>query len=234
VRIWRLWDPRDDTFAEPSLRGAWSKATGELCPECTASSQHRVQPLIIEWESGSDLIGDFAASGFASDFVVKRKVGKELLKHFQGFELGPVEMPQNRKFRRPARLTRRTKPRVWLPYEGPELCELWVTALVPLERHRSTIKLVRKCDACGDERYEVTGVESYQSRFNLERKDLDIWHIPRTPGEGLFVRAEDLKGRDIFRVKEFDGWDMCTDRVKDFIEEQSFTNISFLEMGEVI
>jgi hypothetical protein len=38
----------------------------------------------------------------------------------------------------------------------------------------------------------------------------------------------------IFRVAEFPGWILCTDEVKQLIESHGFTNVSFLEMGEVL
>ena len=232
--IWRLFDPRDPTFAEAGWRGAWSESTGQLCPECTASPQHRVQPLILEWEPGSDRIGDFTCTGICDGFAVTEPVGMELQRRFKGFELGPVEMIQAPKLKRPKRLTRRTKPRVWLPYTGSRLYELWLTTWVHMDRERTTAKLVRRCSTCGRERYELRGMEKTESKWDIERREGYDVHTPRTPGGGLYVGAAALEGADIFRVYEFSGWVFCTDRVKRFIEHQEFTNITFMEMGDAI
>ena len=59
-------------------------------------------------------------------------------------------------------------------------------------------------------------------------------HIPRSRGEGLFVRRAELGDADIFRIREFPGPIYCTDRVKDFIEASGFTNVDFLEVGDVV
>ena len=108
--IWRLEDPRDGRFAEAGWRGAWSE--GVSCPACSGSTQERTQPLIMEWEAGSDRIGDFTCTGVCSGFAVTEQVGTALRRHFEGFELGPVQMTQDGKLKKPKRITKRTKPRV--------------------------------------------------------------------------------------------------------------------------
>ena len=59
-------------------------------------------------------------------------------------------------------------------------------------------------------------------------------HTPRQPGKGIFVREADLGGADFFEVVEFPSRVLCTDRAKCFIEEQEFTNVTFLEVGDLI
>jgi hypothetical protein len=56
--------------------------------------------------------------------------------------------------------------------------------------------------------------------------------MPRITGKGIHINQEDLQGADIFGVYEVPGWIFCTERAKRTIEEQRFTNVSFLEVGE--
>jgi hypothetical protein len=53
---------------------------------------------------------------------------------------------------------------------------------------------------------------------------------PRVQGQGLFVPY--IQG--IFRVEEFPAWVFCTDNVKRLIEDREFSNVSFLQMGEIV
>jgi hypothetical protein len=169
------------------------------------------------------------------------RVAGELQRHSKGFELGPVEMVQSPKLKRPKRPTKRSKPRVWLPYEGPPLYELWLTSWTHMDAERTTAKLAWRCQQCGSERWELEGHEREEYDIVIHKGEDGVpeyesrtTHYPRISGKGLFVRSADLMGADIFGVHEFSGWLFCTDRVKTFIEENQFTNVAFLEMGEVI
>jgi len=234
VKIWRMQDPRDPKYAVAAWRGAWSVSDGKLCPECTASTQHRIQPIVIEWEPGSELIGDFTCAGICDGFIVKKSVGDELSRSFRGFELGSVRMIQHSKLRRPVRVTKRTKPRIWLPYEGPELCELWIPLMVPIDRARSTCHVAMRCSTCGRERYTVEGCERTEGHWDKHRRRYLSDRYPREPGKGAFVQMQHLHGAGIFRIRELRGWVFCTDDVKYLVEERQYTNISFLECGDVV
>ena len=230
--LWRLADPKDATFAAAAWRGAWSDGT--LCQECGSSTEDRIQPLIMEWEAGADRIGDFTCTGVCDGFAIVESVGRELQARFKGFELGPVKMIQQPSLTRPKRTTKQIQPRVWLPYAGPTLQELWVTAAVRMDAGRTTARLARRCTKCGEERYELRGMQRIDWNWDKAKRQMLYVHVPRAPGEGLYVRARDLRGADVFRVHEFSGWVLCTDSVKDFVEEAGFTNIRFMEMGDVI
>lgn len=69
--------------------------------------------------------------GFDADIVVTQCVA-EGLKKFGGFEVVPIEMVEDPKAKERDRVRRR-KPRVSLPYEGPNLFDLWITQIVPLD-----------------------------------------------------------------------------------------------------
>lgn len=230
MRLWRFRDPNDEQFAHASRLGSWSRSTG-VCPSCGASSQTRVKPLLLEWEPGSSLVGDFNVAGFDSDIAVTTRVIEDLIS-FGGFEAGPVEVAtvSTKKSGKPSRSK---SPRVALPYEGPTLNELWVTRSVQLDRKRSSLRIVSHCHSCGRRSYEVSGIEKRQSRWDPSRLAM-VWdRIPREAQKGIFVAESEIVGGEIFRVVEFPSWVLCTDRVRGAITQAGHTNVAFDEVGEM-
>ena len=224
--LWRFADPGDHRFASAGRRGSWTAEVG-VCPECTASRQRRVQPLILVWQPGSDVVGDFVWP--ANDVVAAERVLAVLQKHFTGFEPGPVEMIDDGAVRG----AKRGKPRVRLPYQGPPLYEVWVTASVHLDIERSSVELERRCGTCGTEFWQVYGVERWDTHFDMDRRELVRTKTERLPRAGIFVRGADLGGAAIFRMLEFPGAVFCTDAVRELIGKEGFSNAGFLEMGEI-
>jgi hypothetical protein len=182
------------------------------------------------WEPGSDVVGDFVWLGFGSEVVVTEHVLAVVQAHFEGFEPGPVEMVEEPD-QSPGK---RRKRRVPLPYRGPALHELWVTAWAHLDRDHSSVELERRCGTCGTEFWSVYGVERWDSDLVAGRGQLVRTKTERLPGAGIFVREADLGGADIFRVHKFPGWVFCTDSVRKLVEKEGFSNVAFLEMGDTI
>ncbi len=235
MKIWIIRDPVDFQFARANIQGTWLPIKNGLktCLGCTQPLQKRIKPLVIEWESGSNVIGDFLWPEFASIAVSERSF-KALESQFEGFKHGPVEMIQDPKLIRPKRITKRTTPRIWLPYEGMPLYELWVTSWVHIDMQKSSVIFEKRCSSCAQEFYMVTGIESSERSWNSYLGKMFEMRVPREPGQGIFIDETNLKGADIFRVHEFPAWTLCTDRVKDFIVKENFTNVTFFEMGEII
>jgi hypothetical protein len=175
------------------------------------------------------LIGDFTWPGFGGDIAITDLVVKAL-KDFGGFQAGPVEMFQDPNLQRAS--ASRRKPRVWLPYQGPALYDLWVTKRVHLDMERSSVRLVKECGTCRNRQYTVQGIERWETGWDKDRRESVKSHILRSRGLGLYVAEEALKGTGIFRTHEFPGWVLCTDPVKELVREEGFTNVSFLEVGE--
>ena len=214
MKLWRFSDPSDQRYARATRRGSWE-----------GNPARRVRPLIIEWEPDSDTVGDFTWPGFDSDIVITKRVGDALQKaQVSGFELAPVRMQENSQAAR----RRSKKPRVKLPYAGPELWDLWVTTWANIDRDRSSAVEVARPD--GSRYFEVSGVQRREVKLDQQRMDLRASLQPRVDGQGLFVPAI----RGIFRLHEFPGWVFCTDDVKRLIEGHGFTNVSFLEMGDAL
>jgi hypothetical protein len=227
VNIWRFSEPHDDRYARPGRRGSWTGGVGEVCPSCSSSLAVRAQPLVIAWEPGSDLIGDFSWPGFDSEVVVTDPV-LEGLRAIGGFEPGPVEVVED------PDAHEKPEKRVPFPYRGPRLHELWVTTSVSLDAERSSVELEHRCPTCGTERWEIYGVDRWDSYFDQDMKQLVRTKTQRLPNAGIFVNEADLAGAAIFRVNQAPAWILCTEKVRALVEEYKFSNVEFLDMGDTI
>ena len=162
---------------------------------------------------GSDVVGDFTSAGYGSDLMVTDRIRRDLSQRFPQLRFGEIRMEQNAKLKRPKKPNRRTKKRVWLPYEGPDLYELIAEQRVSIDAEASCARISKDCDTCGKTYWELTDATG-------------------KPGLGLQVNESALQGASIFRLLEFPTWLMFTDEAKEFILARAFTNISFLEMGK--
>lgn len=212
----------------PDPRGRYN--TLGACGTCGNWHVRDVPPLIIEWMPGSEVIGDFVwAHGHV---VVKASVIEALSERFHGAEAGPIEMWQDPRLHRPRRVTRRTKPRVWLPYEGPPLVELVVPATVKADESRSTLKDHWVCHECGRPSGEVPGIERKWGD-HLISGGITFQASPRQPGVGYLISSKEMGGLDFVRLYQAGGLILLTAPVKRFIEEREYSNIDFWEVGEV-
>jgi hypothetical protein len=228
MKLFRLADPGSAQYAHASRIGAWeSSPQAGVCSTCKATSQRRIQPLIIQWEAGSSAIADVTWVGYGHEVAVTAQ-GFAALREFGGYERGPVEMQEN------PDLEGSAAPHVSLPYTGPELWESWITARVALDRERSAVRLRTKCPACGTEQWDVEGIESIEKKWNKDLKRLDVTRLPMQDGAGLTVAASSLGDAQIFRVAEFPGWMLCTESVRYAALERGLANVDFLEIGRVV
>lgn len=212
MKLYHFTDPHDYNYASAGRLGTWSPDPGPgVCPECGRSRQQRVPPLIVEWLPGSDRVGDFTWPGIDDEVVVAQRVRETLESEASGAKFYPIEMYQPHELKRPMRVTKRTKSRVWLPYEGPPLWDLRPTTWCSLDHNLSGIQLDKVCSTCGRSRYIRPPFE--QRHLVIDRS---TWC-----GEGVFL------------IREYAGWIFCTELVKDLVESRQFTNVSFLVDGEI-
>lgn len=231
--LWYLSEPLDTSFAEAGLRSPPQLTTPVLCDRCSRGARYmKPRPLVLEWEPGSDIIGDFVWPD-ATRVAVKRPVFEALNREFGGIHAERVEMVQDAKLKPPRRHTSRSKPRVWLPYTGPELVELWTEHELPY-LPETTTEIAFRCKACGNEPHRLSGIEIRSHLYDRERGILVPDHQPRVPGKGVFVAAAKANSAPIFRLQEFTGPILCTDEVRSFIEREGFTNVDFREYGNVV
>lgn len=210
MKFYHFIDPYDYRYARAGRLGTWYPSPGPgVCPKCSRSRQTRVPPLVIEWLPGSDQVGDFTWPG--SEVVVSERVRQEFESRFRAFEFHEVQMYQDPKLKRPQRVTKRTKPRVWLPYEGPPIWDLQPTVWCSLLIEQSGLKLLGVCPGCGVQLYERPPLET---RF-------------------LIVDPTTWRGEDVFRIREYPGQIFCTETVKTLVEDRGFTNVGFRFDGEI-
>jgi len=213
MKLWKLQVPRNSGYAE--LLSIYVRPQEVSCATCGLG----VAPsLLLEWRDGSDTVGDFVTAG--ARVVVKESIADELIGRFRGAEKVPVQFVDHPNLYRPKRITNRTPRRIWLPYVGPELCELRACKEVPLLDH-STVTERRRCEACGAVHYRsFEGIEKRNSRE----------HLPRQPGKGLFISRREAAGFHFLRPK-WTGLFLCTSAVRHFVSERGYSNIEFLDVG---
>jgi len=183
--------------------------------------------LVIEWEPGSDVVGDFVWTAAASQVVVsERALG--VLEGFRGFEPGQVEMVDSEEVSK--RGPRRSVVR--LPYTGPPLLELWVTAWAHVSAQRSSVKFERRCSTCGTEVWEVWGIEETDTSWDPGRGELVRTKKARVGSQGIFVSEDQLGDADIFRLHEFPAWTFARESVREAVTGAGLSNVAFFEMGE--
>ena len=209
IKLFTFDSPNNYFFAQATRHGTWYPKGSKICPECQTSRQKRVSPLVFEWEPGSDVIGDFIWPGFNNDLVVVQKVREILEGQFREIEFGPVEFWQDPKLKPPKKMTRRSKPRIWLPYTGPTLWDVIPTSWCHLDHLQSDVSIAKKCSTCGKV----------------------IYKYPKWNQRHLVVDRNTWDGEDIFHIYEYSGGIFCTERVKEFVDQGGFTNVRFSEDG---
>jgi hypothetical protein len=114
----------------------------------TIYSPGKNTPLIIEWEPGTEKIGDFSWGGY--DFIVTNRARLVLKRNH--FECGFGRV----KVRRPTSFLKSTRPRVAFPYRGPKLYWVRPTERVHIDIKASHIELEPDCpcSACGLQEYK--------------------------------------------------------------------------------
>jgi hypothetical protein len=213
MKFYHFTFPIVSAFAEATRRGTWYLPPGVrgICPECGRPNERRVPPLIIEWEVGSDKVGAFTWPGFDEEIVVTQDVRDLIERRFGHVTFNTIEMYQQPKLKRPERITRRTKPRVWLPYEGPPIWDMTPTKTCNLDLVKSRFHLEYVCATCQRPKYTT----------------------PRFEDRDLAIDPTTWEESDIFYIAECVGLTFCTERVVDAINGAGFTNVDFLLDGRI-
>jgi hypothetical protein len=227
MRIWSVGNPYDYQYAQAAELIPYEGDT--YCPVCGAWLALREAPLQMYWDPGSDLVGDFVWPPSVRGAVVVDRM-LPVMAQFADFRPRRVDVVEN-----PDRRIPKQAPRVNLPYAGPPLFEISVDFLVSLDRDRSTARLEQTCGTCSIYQWKLSGVSRQEVVWDKAALKGKRVLVPREPGRGIYVREADLGGFGIFGIREFRGASMmCTDRVREYILAQSYTNVEFLEMGETI
>jgi hypothetical protein len=199
----------NNVYAAAGIRGTYVKHPN--CPYCGRQIWDRIEPLVIEWEAGASVIADFTWPCCIGERVVTQRVKDLIDQHrFTGVTFGPVSMVQGRKLKRPTRKDSRTKPRVWLPYEGPPLWDLRAFSWCNLDMKASKRKmLLENCDFCK-------------------------WKIWDAPTEApLVVDSASWDGMDFFRIHEVGDVVFVIERVWKILKSAHFTNLAMNQAGRI-
>jgi hypothetical protein len=220
LTIWRLRIPSDNDFAQ--LNRHYQEPLGSRCQECNAVLEDIPQELSVEWADGSDCVGDFVYAG--TDIVLRKSVADDLHKVATGFTTMSIDFFDHPNLRKPKGKSRAQRvKRIWIPYEGPPLIQLIPTRKVSPNR-QSTVEVESTCKTCGTIRFS--------SILGVEKKNIAM-HEKRIAGKGVFINREDLRGDDIFNLA-YTQITLCTSNVKEFIEKNNYSNIEFLEYGNLV
>lgn len=191
------------SFAHFSALGTWSKSKG-LCPGCQASSQDYIEPLLVQWEPSSDVIGDFSWDGpYGYLSIVTEPVAGFLRQHafecmFLDVEYVAPEKPRGR------------SKCVPYPYTGPK--QFWVKSktFLDLDLDASNVVLEEDCPLCGRQDYTFRYEGIVIPRSN--------WH-----GEKMFrIRTN---GRSLATF--------VTEEGRQLIEGEKFSNVAFRPAGVI-
>lgn len=163
-----------------------------------------------DWCSGGDKIGDFVYCGAIN--VCKTIIFEQLRENFK--ELKSVALRYNKTEKELN--AKNIKYLKWLPKET-----------IPLTAFYSPMNL--DCHPQSTIVRSERGIEEMIGVAELRGGGI----IPREQGKGLFFDSDVVGNLDIFSLTN-SGFLLCTERVKEFCENQGYKNVVFLEMGEII
>jgi len=232
TRLWRI--------VRPSLAGR-ERPEGYGQPEATGT-----HPVAIQWPTNEPLaLGDFTWPAGTYLPLVAEPFARELAERFGGTELGRVEVVEHRVRASDGKPGARL-PRGFLD-RAQQLVELRVERRCSPDP-RSTIREIRPARPAvlhwggGGPAYDallkgdgglavLEGVEWWESgAWDPAAKALAKIHHPREPGRGLFVAGD----ADLFRLDGENRFVLCSDAVKELLEERGATNVAFLEAGQIV
>ena len=165
-----------------------------------------------DYHSKGNVIPDFLYGGY---IVCKREIAMELKQKFESLELGELEWHKN-----PKEIVAKDICRLrWLPKKEVDLVHIYSKINIPI-LPQSTVIIEKKAN--GEEYIDsYIGVESI----------IGTKHILREEEKGVFIQQKEIKNFDFFRV----GYPLlCTENVKEYIEKRGFSNVVFLEVGDII
>jgi len=167
-----------------------------------------------DYHSKGNIIPDFLYGGY---IVCKRKIAIELSQIFNKIEIGELEWHKNPK-EIVAKDVRRLK---WLPKEEVDLVHIYSKINIPI-LPQSTVIMSKGNDG-------KDWIKDYIGEETL----FGTKHTPREVGKGIFIDKRELGDFDFFRIEK-STFLLCTEKVKKYIEKREFSNVLFLEVGDII
>jgi hypothetical protein len=162
-----------------------------------------------------NIVPDFIYSAY---IICKKEIAKNLKDNFNGLSVTSLNWEKNPK-ELCAKNTNRLK---WLPKCKTEMACIFTTVDVPI-LPQSTVKY----GISG-----LTGKDCIKEIIGSAKVHGDNI-IPREKGKGLFFNQKDIGDYAFFKpMSTF--FLLCTEAVKEYVENKQYSNILFLEVGEII
>ncbi len=161
-------------------------------------------------------IADFVWYHGGTDAIISEKIADTIRRKFPCIDFEDVEI-----------VTKRGKP--YQKIEKSDLCFKRVSIKHYLDMDWS-LTTYREEDGVKS----IYGFESREFPTELRNGEPFIAKVPRVPGQGMYVRHENLLSCDFFGIRDRRQIYFCTNEFKDFIEINGFTNVEFREMGGIV
>ena len=175
------------------------------------------EQIRVTWNdylSKGNLVPDFLYSSYV---ICKREIAMELKQRFEKLEIGELEWHKNPK-EIVAKDIRRLR---WLPKEEVDLVHIYSKINIPI-LPQSTVIMSKGNDG-------KNWIKDYIGEETL----FGTKHTPREFGKGIFIDKRELGDFDFFSIEKSYPL-LCTENVKKYIEKRRFSNVLFLEVGDVV
>jgi hypothetical protein len=232
MTIWRLISNKESLYASFICTGSWNDDPNR-CPKCGRQPKYeRVAPLKVEWHPGEWPLGALTWDDTDIYVALTEEIANLLKNVAPTLRFGPVEMVPSRKRRRtpaPGDSARTSRT-----VTASELREVWIDQFVKIEEELSTVQCEEHCEGCGFTLNRIEGAESLSSRYDPALGQLRSVHTRRRRDHGIYVNHRQATEAGIFRVSAMPWWILCTDDVRNVLEDQQMSNIRFLDVGDTV
>lgn len=174
-----------------------------------------IEVMWDDWLAKGNIVPDFIYSSY---ITCKLGVSKDLERNFQGLSIAHLKWEQN-----PKEICAKNKNKLrWLPKEKVEIVALFTNITVPI-LPQSTVK------------YGISGVTKKDCIKEIigSAKVHGDNIIPRETNKGLFFCEKDVGEYSFFKPMN-SSFLLCTEVVKEYIEKKQYSNILFLEVGDIV
>ena len=179
-------------------------------------SQGHIQVMWDDWLAKGNVIPDFVYSAYT---ICRKEIAEDLKSNFNGINTIKLFWDKNPK-ELAAKDTNRLK---WLPKENVEMLCIFTDVGIPI-LPQSTVK------------YGISGLTGKNCIKNiiggatLHGDNI----VPREKGMGLFFSSKDVGNYNFFKPIDASSLLLCTEAAKKYIENKQYTNIIFLEVGDMV
>ena len=240
----RLLRIKTAPFAHFSAVGTWSPSEG-CCPECTGSSQVRIEPMLVEWEPSTDIVGDFSWDGpFGYEFIVKEHVADCFRDH--SFQCNFLRVEHVAPATNLSTVENHGIPSQILKNLPPDVANIVATDRGVLGAAKMTTprRRVRRvefpytgptllwpdCYAVVDLDYKASHVEVERVCSTCERTHYTFRN------SGIVIRRKEWSGEKMFRIRTNgkSAATFVTDEGRAEIEAARISNVAFTYAGEIV